>query len=141
MKKIIRVTDGSISFADILKQFGKLEGKFFLDGLGARVSMDGYDTIKVLTDGTAKRNSSNAIYVIGSKEGKYESISIVKHGSPVKSKYNTLAEAEAQIPRGYNVCGKFASGNIKSPLPNEQVFVFGSKSGRQPQWRGSSSSS
>ena len=88
--------------------------------------MDGYDTIKVLTDGTLKRNFSNAIYVIGSKAGIYESIRIDKDGSHVKSTFSTLAEAEAQIPEGYSVCGKFASGNIESPLPKEQVFVFGS---------------
>lgn len=126
MKKKIRATDGSFSFVDILKQFGKLEGKLFLDGLGPRVNMDGYDTIKVLTDGTPKRNFSNAIYVIGSKAGIYESIRIDKDGSHVKSTFSTLAEAEAQIPEGYSVCGKFASGNIESPLPKEQVFVFGS---------------
>lgn len=134
MEKNIRVHDGTLSpvelynrieKVDVLKNIEKFEVKFFRRE-DEDVVLQGYDTIKVLSDGTPNEISENAIYVIGSKAGKYETISFFEKGSPVKSEFSTLAEAEAQIPEGYSVRCKLASGYIDSPLPDEQVFVFGS---------------
>lgn len=134
MEKKIRVYDGTffpielcnrIREVDVLKKIGKLEVKFFRRE-DEDVVLQRYDTIKVLSDGTPDEISENAIYVIGSRAGKYETISLSEKGSPVKSEFSTLAEAEAQIPKGYSVRCKLASGYIDTPLPDEQVFVFGS---------------